>query len=605
MVCVLSYDNGSDTNPGTSSAPWKTLSKVQTSAAAGDVIVIQYADAATYNAAWPTHASYQANVVRRFEISWTFDTYHTVGQFANRDHWVIGPVKIIGFSPASTSVSGRIINGSMVNPAAGFTSQGYDSAMPSNTHSSALNVAYGRSASNPLTLAAGSSLISSISLSTVGAKTTLQRAAILTVLGSAPAAGSFRPPYCGTDKIIRFNKAALDCSLLRSLSPVASTPAMSTVEGWFAAPWIDHRAGWSGGQMHPRDNMPVVTSAGRQTQPAVAATGTTLHLLWASDERGDPDIYYAALEGLPPSPVVGVNIIDDTSGADQTAPAVACSDERKVFACWLDARHADGTGADRDLYVAELRSGRAGTNLLVGDDGFNCDQNDPALGVDRHGQPYVVWTDYRRITAEIYWAATTLIDPVPLDAKTIAAAAGGLLGTDPAAIKTVGDVSIAVPPGACRTDLHMAIARVLNPQLSNIAVLDSYEFSPSGVQFEQPITITIPYAVTPQTRRILPFWYDSVTGALSQQGITEVETYNLTPHLNALRFRTTHFTPFHLVEVDAGGEPLGTAGGGCAMAPAGGGSPAQLLVPYTLIAGFLLFLRRRDRRNRAHLHPGP
>jgi len=282
MVCVLSYDNGSDTNPGTSSAPWKTLSKVQTSAAAGDVIVIQYADAATYNAAWPTHASYQANVVRRFEISWTFDTYHTVGQFANRDHWVIGPVKIIGFSPASTSVSGRIINGSMVNPAAGFTSQGYDSAMPSNTHSSALNVAYGRSASNPLTLAAGSSLISSISLSTVGGKTTLQRAAILTVLGSVPAAGSFRPPYCGTDKIIRFNKAALDCSLLRSLSPVASTPAMSTVEGWFAAPWIDHRAGWSGGQMHPRDNMP---DYGREMHTQIGTAALMLHLSFTPQQK--------------------------------------------------------------------------------------------------------------------------------------------------------------------------------------------------------------------------------------------------------------------------------------------------------------------------------
>jgi hypothetical protein len=190
----LNTSGGSDSNPGTSSAPWKTLSKVQSSAAAGDTIVIQSADAGTYATPWPTHVSYKGRVLRQFEITWTFDTEYTVGQFANRDLWVVGPVKIVGISPASTSVSGRIINGSMLNPPAGWTSQGYDSAMPNNTYSAALNVAYGRSAGNPLMLQPSSSLISSISLATVGGKTTLQRAAILTVLSGSPPAGSFPAP---------------------------------------------------------------------------------------------------------------------------------------------------------------------------------------------------------------------------------------------------------------------------------------------------------------------------------------------------------------------------------------------------------------------------
>jgi hypothetical protein len=77
-----------------------------------------------------------------------------VGQFANRDFWVVGPVKIIGINPPSTLISGRIKNGSMVNPAPGNGSQGYDNSMPYNTYNAALNVAADRSAGNPLVLAA-------------------------------------------------------------------------------------------------------------------------------------------------------------------------------------------------------------------------------------------------------------------------------------------------------------------------------------------------------------------------------------------------------------------------------------------------------------------
>jgi hypothetical protein len=38
-----------------------------------------------------------------------------------------------------------------------------------------------------------------------------------------------------------------------------------------------------------------------------------------------------------------------------------------------------------------------------------------------------------------------------------------------------------------------------------------------------------------------------VTGTLSQQGITDVQNLTISSKLNALQFRTTHFTPFYLV----------------------------------------------------------
>ncbi len=118
-------------------------------------------------------------------------------------------------------------------------------------------------------------------------------------------------------------------------------------------------------------------------------------------------------------------------GAAQTAGA----GQPKVFVCWQDARHASTTNRDTDPYVVEVRDGKPRANVFVGDDGTNVNQSDPAIGVDHYGQPYVVWTDYRAAVTEVYSAATTLVDPTPLDSKTVVAAAGGTVGTDPAAIQ--------------------------------------------------------------------------------------------------------------------------------------------------------------------------
>jgi PKD repeat protein len=377
--------------------------------------------------------------------------------------------------------------------------------------------------------------------------------------------------------------------------------------------WTDMRNGQadiyaaaSSGGVGAWANVPVVTGLGEQTQPAVAAgAGDTLHLVWVENSGGNKDIYYAALNSLPGSPVAGVSIVDDTSGADQAAPAIVCSPDQRVLACWTDWRHTDATNTDTDLYVAELRSGTAATNILVGDDGTDANQGDPAIGVDRYGEPYLVWTDYRGTTPEIYSAATTLIDPDPVDAKVVVAAAGATIGTDPAAINSPEDVSVVVPAGACEADLRMTISRILNPQVSSEALLASYEFGPSGSDFDHPVTVTIPYTTSTGNRRVLPYWYDSVTGALSQQGITDVEDLRISSKLHALQFRTTHFTPFYLVDADADGAAPGTGGaaGGCAISPSEEGSPSQLLVPYAAVGVIMMILRRRDRRKGSGL-PG-
>ena len=277
----LDTTGGSDGNPGTSDAPWQSLAMVQAGAVPGDTVVILSADVNTYAAPWPTQATYQARALKQFEITWTFDTYYPVGQFANGDLWVVGPVNLIGFDPPSTAAGDRIINGSMVNPNPGGR-QGYDSAMPYNAYDAALNVACGVSVGTPLTVPPGSSLVSTISLPTVDGKTALQRAAILTVLTAPAQPGDFRPPYCGTDKTVKFNTAMLDPSLLQSLPPVAATPSLAEVESYFAAPWIDHGGYWYGDYMHPSSNMP---DYGREMHTEIGIGGLMLHLSFTPAEK--------------------------------------------------------------------------------------------------------------------------------------------------------------------------------------------------------------------------------------------------------------------------------------------------------------------------------
>ncbi|MCH7557203.1 MAG: hypothetical protein IIB56_07070 [Planctomycetes bacterium] len=202
--------------------------------------------------------------ISQFGITWTFNRDYTVGQFANGDYWVLGPITIIGIDPPSTETNGRTMNGSMVNPSPKLgATQGYDSAMYG-SHGPYFdpNLNVGRPNNrdliprNPLVLQPHSSLVSTISIPKPGNRPQLRTAAILTVLREPAPEGSFRPPYCGTNKTIKFNKDQLDYSWLANLRPVPGAPGIMAVERYFERPWIDHIPGWMGRYHHPTENMP-------------------------------------------------------------------------------------------------------------------------------------------------------------------------------------------------------------------------------------------------------------------------------------------------------------------------------------------------------------
>jgi hypothetical protein len=240
--------------------------------------------------------------VSQFGITWTFDRDYVVGQFSNGDYWVVGPVTIVGINPASVESAGRWINGSMINPSPRLVrKQGYDSAMygryaQPGDYEAGLNVARPNnqdlSRDNPLIVNPDSSLVSTISTPESDGRTQLKTAAILTVLDSAVPKGSFRPPYCGSDKTVRFYRKKLDYSSLASLKPVPGVPLLSTVERYFERPWLDHIPLWMAGAQHPADNMP---NYGREIGTQVGIGAIMLNLNFTDQRKETLLVRYVQL----------------------------------------------------------------------------------------------------------------------------------------------------------------------------------------------------------------------------------------------------------------------------------------------------------------------
>ena len=348
-------------------------------------------------------------------------------------------------------------------------------------------------------------------------------------------------------------------------------------------------------------NIAVVTGSGNQSHPAVtAAPGTsTLHVAWQSDAAGNLDVLYGTSDGLPANALTGSTLIDPLTGGAQFAPSIMAvrdhANNVHVYACWQDSRNVPDTG-DSDLYVAEIRSGTGGTNILVGDDETNSNQSEPALGFDEYGQPVVVWTDSRSSTPRIYSAASMYFKPVALASALVTRAAGGRVGVDPAAINDATDVSIQLPASAYDCDVTVSLSEIQNLPKFTVVGLTGYEIGPSGAEFTFPATVTIPYTST-GSGRATPYWYDPQTGTLSQQGMTEITNQTLGNGIPLVSFKTNHLTTFVLLESPLANGGSG-GGGGCAISNSREGSMVGFLLPYTALVLFLGFLKWKDGRGR-------
>jgi len=377
--------------------------------------------------------------------------------------------------------------------------------------------------------------------------------------------------------------------------------------------WEDARAGagdiyGADSSVGPWTNVAIVTNGGNQTTPAISAesTGTILHLLWVDDSPGDKDIYYASSSGLPGSPLSGSTIIDDTTNAVQSAPAIIAAGttgtDLKLFACWQDQRNISAGNNDTDIYFRQLNAG-SGTNILVGDDSTNSWQSDPAMSIDGYGYPYTIWSDGRNKNAKIYYSGSRFVESEPFTSGNVIASSGATVGTNPASIIDNEDVSVTIPAFAQPVDAKITISRVKNPQKFSSASLclsEQYEFGPSGMQFDSPVTVTIPFDAAGPGVSASAFWYNPLTGTYSQQGITNIGIVVISPTLHALRFKTTHFTQF----VIGGGGGIGGigggggGGGGCSLSTSGKGSIFEFLLPYIVLTVVMALIKYRDKKYR-------
>jgi hypothetical protein len=222
--------------------------------------------------------AHAATTVSQHGITWTFSTDRVTGQFANGDWWVVGPVTITSITPAPAGG----LNGYMVNPAVGVFQQ-FDSRI--RNHGGAH---YAAPDPLPRTVAPGSSVLSSISLAAAatGDNSQLSTIAILTVLATAPPAGSFRPAYLGTDKTVRWAETDLDYDVLRSLAPAGNDRNLATVAGYFSMPWIEIDTTWTGRYMHPTLNQPT-GNYGREISYTIADGLLLLQLDYTNAQKRD------------------------------------------------------------------------------------------------------------------------------------------------------------------------------------------------------------------------------------------------------------------------------------------------------------------------------
>ncbi len=259
-----------------------------------------------------------ATTLTQYGITWTFDKDVQTGTFVNGDHWIVGPVAITSITNSLNSKDftpkpGQ--NGSMINPATNAT-QGYESGYQyrGRGYKEELNAAMPNGkpigTDNPLVLQPNQSLVSAVSwlwrtktdrepgcpriFMTKTPLTMLRTAAVLTCLAKAPPENSFRPPYCGNDKTVRYTQESLQWPLLKKLKPVGPVPNIAKLEKAMSRPWLDHYPGWIGRSFHPSENMP---NYGRDLTKLMVECALVLHL------------DFDQLEGKPSKDKILINLV--------------------------------------------------------------------------------------------------------------------------------------------------------------------------------------------------------------------------------------------------------------------------------------------------------
>ncbi|UCE74295.1 MAG: exo-alpha-sialidase [Methanomassiliicoccales archaeon] len=141
-----------------------------------------------------------------------------------------------------------------------------------------------------------------------------------------------------------------------------------------------------------------------QSSPSIAVDGAgNIYITWRDNRNSDSDIYFANSMNGGNTFSGNKRVIDDVSGAHQTAPSIAVDSASNIYIVWEDKRNGN-----YDIYFAKSTNGgnTFSVNKKVNDDSGNEKQRNPSIAIEGMGNIYIVWTDMRNGDSDIYFTCS-------------------------------------------------------------------------------------------------------------------------------------------------------------------------------------------------------
>ena len=148
------------------------------------------------------------------------------------------------------------------------------------------------------------------------------------------------------------------------------------------------------------DGLPICTADSTQDTPLIAGSGDGAIVVLTDKRSGDWDIYGStSTDGTTWS--TEQRLVASNDNDDQTSPALVVDGQspNRAHVVWRE-----GPVGNRDIYIATSGDGFA-TNAVTQITVDPSEQTEPAIAVDASNGLYVLWTDGRNASEDIYGAA--------------------------------------------------------------------------------------------------------------------------------------------------------------------------------------------------------
>ncbi|HLB74638.1 MAG TPA: putative Ig domain-containing protein, partial [Sedimentisphaerales bacterium] len=153
----------------------------------------------------------------------------------------------------------------------------------------------------------------------------------------------------------------------------------------------------------------ITTDSADQHNPALGVgTDDKLYVVWQDNRNGDWDIYGSTSTGNGTTWSAQRRITDSNDNQINPAIAIDSQSTNRAHVVWQDDR-----SGNEDIYIA-VSANAFLTNAVTRITSHTSDQTTPAIAIDSSNTAYVVWTDARNATTDIYGASSGAWTNVPV-----------------------------------------------------------------------------------------------------------------------------------------------------------------------------------------------